>query len=135
MAHQLRQTQKESVGLNRGAAVPTRVDEKPTLASQGIDKNLAHQARALGALSDDKRAGGFGCPRRPSAAPPRHADDRLPEAALPGRLIVGPVLTYARFLTAAPRSVSFLRQCVCQRRFGDLCQNVVRCSFVFHGSP
>jgi hypothetical protein len=25
------------------------VDDKPTLASQGIDKNLAHQARVLGA--------------------------------------------------------------------------------------
>jgi hypothetical protein len=40
-----RQAQKETIGLNRGAAVPTRVDEKPTLgrptlASQGIDKNL-----------------------------------------------------------------------------------------------
>ena len=40
-----RQAQKETVGLNRGAAVPTRVDEKPTLASQGTDK-----ARTLGAL-------------------------------------------------------------------------------------
>jgi hypothetical protein len=30
------------------------VATKPTLASQGIDKNLAHQARTLGALSDDK---------------------------------------------------------------------------------
>ena len=36
-----RQAQKETVGLNRGAAVPTRVDDKPTLASQGIDKNLS----------------------------------------------------------------------------------------------
>src|SRR5262245_587995 len=37
-------------------AGPRRVVEKPadkpTLASQGIDKNLAHQARVLGALSD-----------------------------------------------------------------------------------
>jgi hypothetical protein len=30
------------------------VATKPTLASQNIDKNLAHQARTLGALSDDK---------------------------------------------------------------------------------
>ena len=51
---QMRVAQKESVGLNRGAAVPTRVDEKPTLASQGIDKNLAHQARQLGSMSDEK---------------------------------------------------------------------------------
>lgn len=49
----MRQAQKEAVGLNRGAAVPTRVDHKPTLASQGIDKNLAHQARQLGAMSED----------------------------------------------------------------------------------
>jgi hypothetical protein len=41
---QLRQAQKDSIGLNRGAAVPTRVDEKTTLASQGIDKNLADRA-------------------------------------------------------------------------------------------
>jgi N6-adenosine-specific RNA methylase IME4 len=51
---QLRLAQKESVGLNKGAAVPTRVDDKPTLASQGIDKNLAHQARTLGAMSEEK---------------------------------------------------------------------------------
>lgn len=54
---QLRQVQKETIGLNRGAAAPTRVDEKPTLASQGIDKNLAHQARTLGALSDEQFEG------------------------------------------------------------------------------
>lgn len=45
------------MGLNTGAkgiGTSVRVDEKPTLASQGIDKNLAHQARTLGALTDDK---------------------------------------------------------------------------------
>jgi N6-adenosine-specific RNA methylase IME4 len=54
---QMRQAQKETVGL----AKPTgsnqhRVKEQPnaTLASQGIDKNLAHQARTLGALSDER---------------------------------------------------------------------------------
>jgi hypothetical protein len=31
----------------------TRQDDKPTLLSQGIDKNLAHQGRVLGAMSDD----------------------------------------------------------------------------------
>jgi N6-adenosine-specific RNA methylase IME4 len=54
---QLRQAQKETVGLNTGAkgiGTSVRVDEKPTLASQGVDKNLAHQARTLGALTDDK---------------------------------------------------------------------------------
>ena len=58
---QLRQAQKETVGLNQGA-VPGKtglrgnpvLDPRPTLASQGIDKNLAHQARVLGALSDEK---------------------------------------------------------------------------------
>lgn len=55
---QMRQAQKETVGLSegtRGSAVKgARVDEKPTLSSQGIDKNLAHQARTLGSLPDDK---------------------------------------------------------------------------------
>ena len=58
---QLRLAQKETVGLNQGA-VPGKtglrgnpvLDPRPTLASQGIDKNLAHQARLLGALSDEK---------------------------------------------------------------------------------
>ncbi len=55
---QLRQAQKKTVGL----AKPGRPSKnglsknpiKPTLASQGIDKNLAHQARILGALSEKK---------------------------------------------------------------------------------
>ena len=55
---QLRQAQKETVGLSagtRGSRVKgARVDDKPTLASQGIDKNLANQARRLGALPDDR---------------------------------------------------------------------------------
>jgi hypothetical protein len=58
---QLRQAQKETVGLNQGA-LPGKtglrgnpvLDPRPTLASQGIDKNLAHEARVLGALSDEK---------------------------------------------------------------------------------
>jgi hypothetical protein len=52
-----RQAQKETVGLNagaRGVGTKVRVDEKPTLAEQGIDKNLAHQARTFGALSDER---------------------------------------------------------------------------------
>jgi N6-adenosine-specific RNA methylase IME4 len=53
---QLRQAQKESVGLSQGGR-PTKTGLSdnpvlPTLAMQGIDKNLAHQARVLGALSD-----------------------------------------------------------------------------------
>jgi hypothetical protein len=54
---ELRREQKETVGLSagsRGSRVKgARVDEKPTLASQGIDKNLAQQARVLGKLSDE----------------------------------------------------------------------------------
>lgn len=46
--------QKRTIGLNRGAADSTRVIEKPTLASQGIDKNLAHQARTLSNLPPEK---------------------------------------------------------------------------------
>src|SRR6516162_1324574 len=60
---QLRQAQKESVGLNRGAAgggekagprglLVNPRNLRPTLASQGIDKNLANQARVLGAIDD-----------------------------------------------------------------------------------
>ena len=60
---QLRQAQKETVGLNSGAAgggkkasprglLVNPRDLRPTLASQGIDKNLAHQARVLGAMDD-----------------------------------------------------------------------------------
>jgi N6-adenosine-specific RNA methylase IME4 len=62
---QLRQAQKETVGLNRGAAgggkrfglrgsLTDPRDLRPTLASQGIDKHLAHDARVLGALSDQQ---------------------------------------------------------------------------------
>jgi N6-adenosine-specific RNA methylase IME4 len=58
----LRQAQKDTVGLNQGAKGSKVtglkknpvMDDRPTLASQGIDKNLAHQARTLGALSDSK---------------------------------------------------------------------------------
>lgn len=50
---QLRQAQKETIGFNPGAAVPTRVDDKPTLASQGIDKNLADRARKAYAMPAD----------------------------------------------------------------------------------
>jgi len=57
---QMRQAQKETVGLSTGtrvvgtsAGLPiTRRDDRPTLASQGIDKNLAHQARVLGGMDD-----------------------------------------------------------------------------------
>ena len=61
---QLRQAQKETVGLATGGEhggggrfdgvrkTPSIV--RPTLAMQGIDKNLAKQARALGALSEEE---------------------------------------------------------------------------------
>jgi N6-adenosine-specific RNA methylase IME4 len=55
---QLRQAQKATIGLNEGGRPSkTGVSETPvlpTLASQGIDKNLAKQARVLGALSDQQ---------------------------------------------------------------------------------
>jgi hypothetical protein len=55
---QMIEAQKQTVGLSAGTRGSrkkgARVDEKPTLASQGIDKNLAHHARVLGALSDAK---------------------------------------------------------------------------------
>lgn len=54
---QMRQAQKETIGLAKPpGSNQHRVKEQPdaTLKSQGIDKNLAHQARALGSLSDEK---------------------------------------------------------------------------------
>jgi N6-adenosine-specific RNA methylase IME4 len=61
---QLRQAQKETIGLATGGEHGGRaglggVRKTPsivraTLASQGIDKNLAKQARALGALSEER---------------------------------------------------------------------------------
>jgi hypothetical protein len=56
---QLRQAQKDSIGLAKGGKPYQRkltgASDAPlaTLAMQGIDKHLAKQARALGALSDD----------------------------------------------------------------------------------
>jgi N6-adenosine-specific RNA methylase IME4 len=55
---QVRQAQAATVGLNQGA-VPGKtglkanpvLDPRPTLASQGIDKVLAHQGRLLGRMS------------------------------------------------------------------------------------
>jgi hypothetical protein len=60
---ELIKAQRDTVGLNRGAAaggtktgsrgvLVTPRDLRPTLASQGIDKNLAKQARKLAALSE-----------------------------------------------------------------------------------
>lgn len=60
---QLRQAQQQTVGLNTGArgggkkrgprgSFSNPRDERPTLASQGIDKALAHQGRVLGRLTD-----------------------------------------------------------------------------------
>jgi hypothetical protein len=57
--------QKQTVGLNRGTAGAGRQslgglpenppkDIRPTFASQGIDRNLAHQARTFAALSEEE---------------------------------------------------------------------------------
>jgi N6-adenosine-specific RNA methylase IME4 len=61
---ELRRAQAETVGLNQGAAAGGKKngprgslidprDLRPTLASQAIDKHLAHDARVLGALSEE----------------------------------------------------------------------------------
>jgi len=55
---QLRQAQKKTVGLHEGGRPKTGVSKtpvKPTLGSQGIDKNLAHQARTLGLFRSLRR--------------------------------------------------------------------------------
>jgi N6-adenosine-specific RNA methylase IME4 len=55
---QLRLAQKETVGLAKGGqpyqrrATGLTLNPVATLAMQGIDKNLAHQARVLGAMDD-----------------------------------------------------------------------------------
>jgi hypothetical protein len=36
------------------AAMGRNPNYRPTLASQGMDENLAHQARTLGAMSEEK---------------------------------------------------------------------------------
>jgi DNA modification methylase len=55
---ELRRAQKETVGLSQGGRpAKSGLSENPvlpTLAMQGIDKNLAHHARVLGAMSDEK---------------------------------------------------------------------------------
>ena len=56
---ELRRAQAATVGLNQGAVAGKTglksnpvLDSRPTLASQGIDKQLAHQGRLLGRMSD-----------------------------------------------------------------------------------
>ena len=50
--------QKRTIGLSEGGRPKTGLSENPvsvpTLASQGIDKNLANQARTLGDIPEDK---------------------------------------------------------------------------------
>jgi hypothetical protein len=61
---QLRQAQKHTVGLDKGGHAglyKNPAEPRHTLASQGIDKNLAHQARTLGALSEDPLTPGADC--------------------------------------------------------------------------
>jgi hypothetical protein len=60
---QLRQAQKETVGFNKGGGdqksdhrVFKKPGDPPTLAEAGIDKNLAHQRRQLGALAEEVMA-------------------------------------------------------------------------------
>jgi hypothetical protein len=54
---ELMKLQDATVGLNRGTIrrglESNPRDDRPTLGSQGIDKNLANEARKLGALSQD----------------------------------------------------------------------------------
>lgn len=56
---QMRRAQKEAIGLASGKegkrkalGLPKNPSDRTTLAEAGIDKNLAHEARKLGALSD-----------------------------------------------------------------------------------
>ena len=51
---QMRMEQKQTIGLAKPGRKKNGLRENPipTLASQGLDKNLAHQARLLGALDE-----------------------------------------------------------------------------------
>jgi hypothetical protein len=58
---QMRQEQKATVGLNKGGGdqrskhrVKKKPGDLPTLKEAGIDKNLAHEGRRLGALSEQE---------------------------------------------------------------------------------
>src|SRR5262245_32820949 len=58
---EIRQARKKTVGLASGRegkrkalGLPKNPSDRATLAEAGIDKNLAHQARQLGALSDQQ---------------------------------------------------------------------------------
>jgi hypothetical protein len=54
---QMRQEQAKTIGLAKGGGGKhgrKRVAEKPTLKDAGINKNLAHEGRKLGALSDQE---------------------------------------------------------------------------------
>ena len=51
---QMRMAQKQTIGLAKPGRQKNGLRETPipTLASQGLDKNLAHQARLLGAMDE-----------------------------------------------------------------------------------
>ncbi|MGB9058245.1 MAG: hypothetical protein WCC50_06985, partial [Pseudolabrys sp.] len=50
----MRMAQKQTIGLAKPGRKKNGLRENPipTLASQGLDKNLAHQARLLGAMDE-----------------------------------------------------------------------------------
>jgi phage N-6-adenine-methyltransferase len=49
--------QRETVGFNKGTAITTRVDERPTLTEAGIDKHLADRARKYAAVPEKEFEG------------------------------------------------------------------------------
>ena len=115
---QLRQAQKETVGLSvgtRGSRIKgARVDEKPTLASQGIDKNLAAQARVLGKLSDAEfeeevtkaRGAVTRAFRTPSGRNARSHSRKPPTRAREGRLAGDPVARRREHVESGCRELS-----------------------------
>ena len=82
---QMRMAQKQTIGLAKPGRKKNGLRENPipTLASQGLNKNLAHQARLLGAMDEAVRAQG----RRGAGwrFPPRCPRNRDP-AVLRGHL-------------------------------------------------
>jgi hypothetical protein len=74
-----------SVGTRGSPIKGARVDEKPTLAEQGIDKNLAHRARALAKMPDADFRAAVEVTREGGQKPPKPVDEGKPAPKAPAR--------------------------------------------------
>ena len=96
---------------------------RPTLAMQGIDKNLAHQARVLGQLSDAEFEGVIadaasqGQSRRAQYSPRDRDRDRAanPIVLAPSKAAPSPILKRSPRAAIAPASSTLIRRCRLRR--------------------